>query len=70
MDALILQPEKRVFSYTEESYTFLVECCGYEWKDLQMLKIMSKRLCNSKLEKIRAKKELETELKRLCKSNQ
>ena len=39
MRDLIFDPEKRVFTWKDESYTFLVEKCGYTWRDLQKLYI-------------------------------
>ena len=39
MRDLIFEPEKRVFTWKDESYTFLVEKCGYTWRDLQKLYI-------------------------------
>lgn len=45
MDSLIFDESKRVFNHKEESYTFLVEKCGYTWEDIQTLKVLSNQVC-------------------------
>jgi len=40
--AVLLDPKKRVFNHTEESFTFLVEKCGYSWGELLTLLAKSK----------------------------
>lgn len=40
-DALLYDPTKRVFNHTQESYTFLVERCGYTWNQLEKLYVWS-----------------------------
>ena len=35
---------KRVFTGDEEGYTFLVKKCGYSWRDLQRLYILSRQI--------------------------
>jgi len=39
--ALIFDVKKRVLTEHDESFTFLVEICGYTWENLQYLKIQS-----------------------------
>ena len=43
IQALILDPEKRVLNWKDESFSFLVEKCGYSWKDLELLLVMCNR---------------------------
>lgn len=37
MFPLLMDPAKRVFTADEESFTFLVERCGYTWEQLELL---------------------------------
>lgn len=41
--AVVLDPSKRVFTWKDESFTFLVQRCGYTWEDLVKLYMISRR---------------------------
>lgn len=44
MKSLVFDPSKRVFTASEESYTFLNVMCGYSWNDIEKLFILSQQV--------------------------
>lgn len=67
--ALLWEPNKRVLSWDEESYTFLVQKCGYTWEELQLLYVKSQEQATGyEYKKKEISVRLRAELKRLEKS--
>lgn len=62
---VLLDPDKRVLSYREESYTFIVTKLNYSWEDLLRLKVMSNKLISRKCAEEQAKIELKEILKEM-----
>ena len=66
MDRLLWDPKARVFTAEDESYTFLVEKCGYTWAQLELLYIKHRNVSHyGPLEKAAIRQELEGVLARL-----
>ena len=62
--ALVFDPDKRVLDPDDESFTFLVESCGYTWDDLQKLYGLAQRSCKyGPFEKANIKRYLTAKLK-------
>ena len=58
--SLITHPERRVFTAEDESFTFLVEKCGYTWAQLEYLYAKHRNVCKySPLMKAAIRQELE-----------
>lgn len=65
MDALIMSPEKRVFTAIEEGYTFIIKTLGYTWSDLQLLYAKSRAIIQYHLVKDNITEQLKERLRAL-----
>lgn len=65
MFVLIFEEDKRVFKGRDESFSFLVESCGYTWNDLQKLYINARNTMTYNHHKKEITEQLKQELKRL-----